>query len=190
VAGSEEQLVIEVFVESIRVNMTNYRRVVMLKEKTSPRYLPIWIGHFEADAIAIPMQNVPVSRPLTHDLLKGVIEQLGGKLTQVVINELADETFFAKLIVDANGRHVEVDARPSDAIALAIRAKVPIFVEEAVFEQAGLVFENEEAEAEGVEAEEATEVDEEKLSVFKQFIETLDIDDLGKGGGGTERSRS
>ena len=94
---------IEVFVESIRVNMTNYRRVVMLKEKTSPRYLPIWIGHFEADAIAIPMQNVPVQRPLTHDLLKGVIEQLGGKLTQVVINELADETFFAKLIVDANG---------------------------------------------------------------------------------------
>ena len=81
---------IEVFVESIRVNMTNYRRVVMLKEKTSPRYLPIWIGHFEADAIAIPMQNVPVQRPLTHDLLKGVIEQLGGKLTQVVINELAE----------------------------------------------------------------------------------------------------
>ena len=163
---------IEVFVESIRVNMTNYRRVVMLKEKTSPRYLPIWIGHFEADAIAIPMQNVPVQRPLTHDLLK---------LTQVVINELADETFFAKLIVDAGGRHVEVDARPSDAIALAIRAKVPIYVEESVFEQAGLVFENEEAEAEG-EAEEATEIDEEKLTVFKQFIETLDIDDLGKGG--------
>jgi uncharacterized protein len=180
----KERIVIEVYVESIRVNMTNYRRVVMLKEKTSPRYLPIWIGHFEADAIAIPMQNVPVQRPLTHDLLKGVIEQLGGKLTQVVINELADETFFAKLIVDAHGRHVEVDARPSDAIALAIRAKVPIFVEESVFEQAGLVFENEEAEGGevGGEPEEATEIDEEKLTVFKQFIETLDIDDLGKGG--------
>src|ERR687887_667070 len=164
-------MVIEVFVESIRVNMTNYRRVVMLKEKTSPRYLPIWIGHFEADAIAIPMQNVPVQGPLT----------------QVVINELTDETFFAKLIVDANGRHVEVDARPSDAIALAIRAKVPIYVEESVFEQAGLVFENEEAEGE-VEAEEATEIDEEKLTVFKQFIETLDIDDLG--GKGTEHKLS
>src|SRR5579859_5395709 len=188
-AHRKERAVIEVFVESIRVNMTNYRRVVMLKEKTSPRYLPIWIGHFEADAIAIPMQNVPVQRPLTHDLPKGCIEQLGGKLTQVVINELADETFFAKLIVDANGRHVEVDARPSDAIALAIRAKVPIYVEESVFEQAGLVFENEETEGE-VEAEEATEVDEEKLTVFKQFIETLDIDDLGKGGGGTEHKLS
>ncbi len=174
---------IEVFVESIRVNMTNYRRVVMLKEKTSPRYLPIWIGHFEADAIAIPMQNVPVTRPLTHDLLKRVIEQLNGKLTQVVISELADETFFAKLVVDVHGRHVEVDARPSDAIAVAIRAKVPIFVEESVFEQAGLVFENEETESDA-ETEEVVEVDEEKLSVFKQFIETLDIDDLGKGGGG------
>jgi bifunctional DNase/RNase len=125
---------------------------------------------------------VPVSRPLTHDLLKAVIEQLGGKLTQVVINELADETFYAKLIVDANGRHVEVDARPSDAIAIAIRAKVPIYVEDSVFDQAGMVFEGEEAEAEAEAAEESGEVDEEKLSVFKQFIETLDIDDLGKGG--------
>lgn len=174
---------IEVFVESIRVNMTNYRRVVMLKQKTAPRYLPIWIGHFEADAIAIPMQSVPVPRPLTHDLLKGVIEQLGGKLVQVLINELADETFYAKLVVDLSGKRVEVDARPSDAIAIAIRAKVPIFVEDSVFEQAGMEFDNEEGEgdAEGG-SEESREVDEEKLSVFKQFIETLDIDDLGKGG--------
>jgi bifunctional DNase/RNase len=184
--------VIEVFVESIRVNMTNYKRVVMLKEKTAPRYLPIWIGHFEADAIAIPMQSVPVPRPLTHDLLKGVIEQLGGRLTQVVINELADETFFAKLIVDVSGRHIEVDARPSDAIAVAIRAKVPIYVEDAVLDQAGMVLDSEEAGAEGETSEESApiEVDEEKLSVFKQFIETLDIDDLGRGGGGGERSRS
>src|SRR5207237_8607340 len=113
-------------------------------------------GQSDADALAIPMQHGPVQRPLTHDLLKGVIERVGGKRRQVVINELADETFVAKLIVDAGGRHVEVDARPSDAIALAIRAKVPIYVEESVFEQAGLVFENEEAEGE-VEAEEATE---------------------------------
>jgi bifunctional DNase/RNase len=179
--------VIEVFVESIRVNMTNYKRVVMLKEKTAQRYLPIWIGHFEADAIAIPMQNVPVSRPLTHDLLGSVITSLGGKVTQVVINELAEETFFAKLIIDDNGRHVEVDSRPSDAIALAIRAKVPIFVEDSVLDQAGMVFENE------GDAEEATQearsapaevIDESKLGVFKEFIETLDLGDLGRGGGG------
>jgi bifunctional DNase/RNase len=173
---------IEVFVESIRVNMTNYKRVVMLKEKTASRYLPIWIGHFEADAIAIPMQNVPVSRPLTHDLLGGVIGQLGAKLARVVINELADETFYAKLIIESNGKTIEVDSRPSDAIAVAIRAKVPIFVEEAVLDQAGMVFESESEEAEG-ESAEATELDEEKLSVFKDFIETLDIEDLGKGGG-------
>ena len=179
---------IEVFVESIRVNMTNYKRVVMLKEKQSSRYLPIWIGHFEADAIAIPMQNVPVQRPLTHDLLGGVIQQLGAKLTQVVINELSDETFYAKLVLDFDGRHVEVDSRPSDAIALAIRAKVPIFVEESVLDQAGMVFETDKEEVEG-EATEPTELDEEKLSVFKDFIETLDIEDLGKGGGGTEPKR-
>src|SRR5207244_1916903 len=152
----------------------------MLKERTAPRYLPIWIGHFEADAIAIPMQNVPVSRPLTHDLLGTVIQSLGAKLTEVVINQLADETFYAKLILDADGRHVEVDSRPSDAIALAIRSKVPIYVEDAVLDQAGMVFEseNESPEAEKVEH---TQIDEEKLSVFKEFIETLDIDDLGKG---------
>jgi uncharacterized protein len=176
---------IEVFVESIRVNMTNYKRVVMLKEKTSTRYLPIWIGHFEADAIAIPMQNVPVSRPLTHDLLGGVLGQLGAKLTQVVINELADETFYAKLIIDVDGRHVEVDSRPSDAIALAIRAKVPIFVDESVLDQAGMVLEPEAEETEG-EGAEPGELDEGKLTVFKDFIETLDIEDLGKGGGGKE----
>lgn len=181
---------IEVFVESIRVNMTNYKRVVMLKEKTAQRYLPIWIGHFEADAIAIPMQNVPVSRPLTHDLLGSVVTALGGKVTQVVINELADETFYAKLIIDANGRHVEVDSRPSDAIALAIRAKVPIYVEDAVLDQAGMVFESEseaeESEPEGRTAPAET-IDESKLSVFKEFIETLDMGDLGRGGGGGEK---
>jgi len=184
--------VIEVFVESIRVNMTNYKRVVMLKEKTAQRYLPIWIGHFEADAIAIPMQNVPVSRPLTHDLLGSVIAALGGKVTQVIINELADETFYAKLIVDADGRHVEVDSRPSDAIALAIRAKVPIFVEDAVLDQAGMVFENEGEAEEAAQAEgrptPVEAVDDSKLGVFKEFIETLDLGDLGDlGRGGGEK---
>jgi len=176
--------VIEVVVESIRVNMANYKRVVMLKEKDSTRYLPIWIGHFEADAIAIPMQKVPVSRPLTHDLLRSAIGALGARLEHVIINDLADETFFAKLILYQDGKSVEVDARPSDAIALAIRWEVPIFVEERVLESAGMVFDGEEdgeAEARAGE-EESTPVDEEKLSVFKQFINTLDIDDLEKGG--------
>ncbi len=178
---------IEVYVESIRVNMANYKRVVMLKEKAGSRFLPIWIGHFEADAIAIPMQNVPVSRPLTHDLLGRVVQQLGASLTQIVINDLADETFFARLVISQNGQQHEVDSRPSDAIALAIRAKVPIFVADNVLDQAGMVFEAEEGEGEPVAAkQEGAPVDEKKLEVFKQFIETLEIDDLGKGGGGTE----
>lgn len=178
---------IEVYVESIRVNMQNYKRVVMLKEKTGSRFLPIWIGHFEADAIAIPMQNVPVSRPLTHDLLGKVMDSLGARLTQIVINDLADETFFARLVLDQGGQHLEIDSRPSDAIALAIRAKVPIYVEDAVLDQAGIMFESEEGESEpSVSKEEVVPLDEEKLSVFKQFIESLDIDDLGKSGGGGE----
>jgi bifunctional DNase/RNase len=183
--------VIEVYVESIRVNMANYKRVVMLKEKAGSRFLPIWIGHFEADAIAIPMQNVPVSRPLTHDLLGRVVQQLGARLTQIVINDLADETFYARLILDQNGQHHEIDSRPSDAIALAIRAKVPIYVEESVLEQAGMVFESEEGESTESAAakQETSPIDEEKLQVFKQFIETLDIDDLGKGGGSRETKK-
>ena len=130
---------IEVFVESIRVNMTNYKRVVMLKEKDGERHVPIWVGHFEADAIAIPMQNVPVSRPLTHDFAASAIAALGGTVTQAVISELSDQTFYAKVVVE-NGHHVEIDSRPSDAIAVAIRAKVPIYVEDAVMEQAGRTF--------------------------------------------------
>jgi bifunctional DNase/RNase len=177
--------VIEVFVESIRVNMTNYKRVVMLKEKTNSRFLPIWIGHFEADAIAIPMQNVPVSRPLTHDLLSAVVSALGATVSQVVINRLADETFYAKLIIEVEGKQVEVDSRPSDAIAVAIRAKVPIFVDESVLDQAGMVFENEGDDASSEPAA-TIEIDESKLGVFKDFIETLDIEDLGKGGGETK----
>jgi bifunctional DNase/RNase len=163
-------VVIEVFVESIRVNMTNYKRVVMLKEKTASRYLPIWIGHFEADAIAIPMQNVPVSRPLTHDLLGSVIQALNGRLTQVVINQLADETFYAKLIIDAGGRHVEVDSRPSDAIALALRAKAPIFVSAQVVADGTIPAD--------------VEKDEEEAKEFKKFVDNLKASDFKTMGGG------
>ncbi len=177
---------IEVFVESIRVNMANYKRVVMLKERETGRYLPIWIGHFEADAIAIPMQKVPVSRPLTHDLLRSAIDTLGGKLEHIVIHDLADETFYAKLVVFQDGKTCEVDARPSDAIALAIRAEVPIFVEEKVLDSAGISLEIEEEEGAGERRkpkEESTPVDEEKLTVFKEYINSLgvDIDDPDKG---------
>jgi hypothetical protein len=130
---------IEVFVESIRVNMTNYKRVVMLKEKAGDRYLPIWIGHYEADAIAIPMQKVPTTRPLTHDMLVSTIAQLGGRCTHAAISRLENETFYATLVADQGGRHVEIDCRPSDAISTAIRVRVPIFVDDEVMDRAAMV---------------------------------------------------
>lgn len=183
---------IEVFVESIRMNMANLKRVVMLKERSDGRYLPIWIGPFEADAIAIPLQNYQVSRPLTHDLLGSVISALDAKVVSVIINDLADETFYAKLVLDANGRHVEVDSRPSDAIALAVRVGVPIYVADAVFESAGMKLDSEAEEGEEVPHEEQAEAgpaaDDERLSIFRQFIETLDLDDLDKGKGGKGES--
>src|SRR6266496_4608206 len=142
--------------------MANYKRVVMLKEKESTRYLPIWIGHFEADAIAIPMQKVPVSRPLTHDLLRSAIDTLGAKLEHIIIHDLAEETFYAKLILSRDGKQLEVDARPSDAIALAIRAEVPIFVEEKVIDSAGMTFDAEEAEEGEKRSKEEVPLDETK----------------------------
>jgi bifunctional DNase/RNase len=125
---------------------------------------------------------MPVSRPLTHDLLKAIIGALGGKLQAVVINELADETFYAKLVIDANGQHMEIDSRPSDAIAVAIRAKVPIYVEDAVLDQAGMLLESEGEEGETAEVAEGSKEEAKIPSVFEEFLQTLDIDDLGKGG--------
>lgn len=170
---------IEMTVESIRVSLINYQRVLILKEKESDRYLPIWIGPAEADAIAYELQQVSVARPLTHDLMRSIISELGAKVTSIVINELANDTFYARIIMDCDGRHVEIDSRPSDAIALAVRVKVPIFAAEAVLERAGIVLEEQagkRAEGKGVDAKEL-----EKLSAFRDFINSLDLDDLDKG---------
>jgi bifunctional DNase/RNase len=115
---------IELSIESIRVSLMNYQRVVILREKSSDRYLCIWIGPAEADAIAVQLQEVAVARPLTHDLLRQVIDQLGAQVSHILVNDLANDTFYAKIVLDVNGNSMEVDSRPSDAIALAVRAKV------------------------------------------------------------------
>jgi hypothetical protein len=106
---------IEVYVESIRVNMTNHKRVVMLKERAGPRFLPIWIGHFEADAIAIPMQGAPLARPLTHDMVVAALGQLGATWAYGIISRLDNETFYAALVAEHAGRQVEIDCRSSDS---------------------------------------------------------------------------
>src|SRR5256885_14491718 len=113
-------------VESAGANLQTSQRVVVLKEKAPERYLPIWIGNNEADAIVIQLQSVPVPRPQTHDLLKAVIGQLGARVSHIVVNDLSEDVFFAKINVELDSKHVEIDSRPSDAIALAVRMQAPI----------------------------------------------------------------
>ena len=130
--------VTEVTIESIRVSLMNYNRVVVLREPESNRYLPIYIGAPEADAIAMRLQGVSVARPMTHDLLATVLQELGGVVQRVVVSNLSNATFFAQLYVRVDERELEIDARPSDALALAVRSEVPIFVAQAVLEEAGV----------------------------------------------------
>lgn len=182
---------VEMTIDSIRVSLMNYQRVVILKEKEADRYLPIWIGPAEADAIAVKLQDVSVPRPLTHDLLGNVIGQLGGTVQSIIVHDLTNDTFFAKIILGVDGRTIEVDSRPSDAIALAVRAKVPIFAEEMVLSKAAIFLDKETGKpistAETTPAGEPKPVDEaeiKRMSAFTDFIDTLDLGDLGKEGKG------
>ena len=134
---------LEMSIDSIRVSPMNYQRVVLLKEKDAERYLPIWIGPAEADAIAVKLQDLSVPRPLTHDLLRTVIDTLGGSLNHILVSDLQNDTFYAKITIQTNGESKEIDCRPSDAVALAVRAKVPIYAEESVMDKAGILLDKE-----------------------------------------------
>jgi bifunctional DNase/RNase len=168
---------VEMSVESVRINLATNQRVVILKDPQGDRYLFIWIATAEAYAIAMELQGSTSLRPLTHDLLKNVVYELGGKMASVIISDLADDIFYARLVLDVSGRHVEVDSRPSDAIALALRAKVPIYVTEQVLDKAGVSLQNpsEQEETGSVAA------DEDNLEVYRDFINSLDaLDEFGK----------
>jgi len=167
-----------VTIDSVRVSLMSQHRVVVLKEIDNERYLPIWIGPFEADAITIELQGVEVARPLTHDLLKAMISTLGGTVSHVVINDLQNDTFYARIILDMDGEELEVDSRPSDAIALAVRTGSPIFVADSVMDRAAIVPEEDVRAAEEGENEE--EVDDESLEIFREFVEGLDLKGLGE----------
>ena len=180
---------LEMSIDSIRVSPMNYQRVVLLKEKDADRYLPIWIGPAEADAIAVKLQDLSVPRPLTHDLLRTVIDALGGSVNYILVNDLQNDTFYAKITIQADGESKEIDCRPSDAVALAVRAKVPIYAEESVLDKAGILLDKEtgkpitEQEAQSESAEKPAEVNEEELqrmSAFTDFIDSLDLEDFGK----------
>jgi len=160
-----------VTIDSIRVSLVSHHRVVVLKEVGSERYLPIWIGQFEADAITIGLQGVEIARPLTHDLLKAVIEKTGASISHILVNDLEDDTFYARIVFDINGRRTEVDSRPSDAIALAVRARVPIYVSDSVMDRAGIL---------PGEAQDQGRPDDDKLEVFRDFVDSLDLDSLGE----------
>ncbi len=163
---------IEVSIDSIRVSLVSQHRIVVLKDGDD-RYLPIWIGPFEADAITIALQGQEVPRPLTHDLLRNLITETGASASHIFVSELRDDIFFARIVLDVDGRHVEVDSRPSDAIALAVRLKVPIYVSDSVMEKASITPSH---SMETVSPEEA-----EKLSAFRDLIEDLDLSDLDLG---------
>jgi bifunctional DNase/RNase len=171
-------------VEGIRVSLMNYQRVVILKEKEADRYLPIWIGPAEADAITVRLQEVAVARPLTHDLLRDVLDKLGAQVESVLVNDLADDTFYARIYLTVNGERIEIDSRPSDAIALAVRVQVPIYAEETVLERAGVQLDQEGQPIDRtLQQEPMGKVNEEELqrmSAFRDFIESLDLDDFDK----------
>ena len=153
-------------VDKLGIDLLTHDPVVILKDLDGRRFLPILIGPFEATAIALALENAPVPRPLTHDLMRNVIETMDGRLEQVVIHDIRDATFFAKLIVRRNGDLQEIDARPSDGIALALRMSAPIYVtDKIVLEESG---------TENAKEEEAA------VERFKKFIEDLKPSDFNR----------
>lgn len=172
---------VEMSVESVRINLATNQRVVILKDGQGDRYLFIWIATAEAYSIAMELQGTTSLRPLTHDLLKSVIGELGGTIVSVIINDLSDDIYYARLVLDANGRHVEVDSRPSDAIALALRAKVPIYVAENVLDNAGVTLQNPSEQEEPAHHSESSAERDDNLDVYRDFINSLDaLDEFGK----------
>jgi bifunctional DNase/RNase len=180
-------MMIEMIIDSIRVSTVNYQRVVILKEKSAERYLPIWIGSVEADAIAVKLQAVNVPRPLTHDLLCSIITALGASIKYVLLSDLKNDTFYAKIVFNAVDRKLEVDSRPSDALALATRVGVPIYVDEAVLEKGAIMLDKKTGQSispgkklEGAHEKEISEDELRKMSAFRDFIDKLDLNDLDK----------
>jgi bifunctional DNase/RNase len=171
---------IEVQIDSVRVHLMTPQRLVVLKQIGSERYLPIWVGPYEAEAITVALQEVEMIRPLTHDLLKNVFGAFNARIKRIEIVKLQNEIFYGSIIAEVDGREVNVDSRPSDAIALSVRAHVPILVHHSVMEEAGIIPEqdvSEETEAlEKTEPAPLSEEGTERLSVFEDFLEKLEFD--------------
>ena len=176
---------VEVVIDSIRVSLISQQRIVILREVNAERFLPIWIGIYEADAITLALQEVEVARPLTWDLLKNAITILGGRFLRVEVVMLRDDTYYGNIVIEANGRIINIDARPSDALALAVRTHVPILVARPVMDAAG-VEPDEDLQESAQEPKKASppvaEGGEDRLSIFEDFLDQLDLGDADKPG--------
>ena len=161
---------IEMIVDSVRISVVGYQRVVVLKEKAADRYLLIWVGSSEAGSIAMALQGMTPPRPLSHDLMISFLERFGARVTGILVSKLVEDTFYALISVEAGGETFALDARPSDAIALALRAEAPIFADQEVLEKAGIV----------PETGEDGKPDDDRLSIFRDFVNTLDLTGLGE----------
>ncbi|MEJ7900987.1 MAG: bifunctional nuclease family protein [Thermomicrobiales bacterium] len=189
---------IETTVESIRVSLVTQNRVVILKEVDGDRHLPIWIGAYEAEAIAMELQGIPATRPLPYDLMRSMLNELHASIERIMISDLNDQVFFARIILDQAGRSIELDSRPSDAIALAVRTGARILVADSIMDQVGVAMDGDDADdlniAQRIEESEPDErtgpgevretsssgKSEEELGVFRDFINSLDLDDFDK----------
>src|SRR5574339_827403 len=171
---------IEVVIDSVRVSLMSPQRVVVLRQTDADRYLPIWVGPYEAEAITVALQEIEMIRPLTHDLLKSVFTSFNARITRVEIVNLREDIFYGNIVAEVDGREVNVDSRPSDAIALSVRAHVPILVHHSVMEEAGIVPEQdmpeEEETPEQAEPAPLSQEGTERLSVFEDFLEKLEFD--------------
>jgi hypothetical protein len=176
---------VEVVIDSIRVSLISQQRIVILREVDADRYLPIWIGIYEAEAIALALQDVEVARPLTWDLLKNIFTIMDARILRVEVTSLHDDTYYGNIVAEVDGRTLDIDSRPSDAIALAVRAHVPILVARPILDSVGVIPEEDLKESinnKDTKIEPgASEINEENLSVFEDFLENLEIDDKDEG---------
>src|SRR3954464_8092301 len=166
----------EMVIYGVSFDLGSKQPIVLLKTSDGNRFLPIWIGHPEAAAILMKLQGASSPRPMTHDLLTDVLDQLDAQVVRITVTELKESTFYASITVQQNGSELEIDSRPSDAIALAVRADAPIFVADDVIEESAIEFEG---EGEEVNEEEVQEI----VSEFKQFLEHVTPDEFAEASG-------
>jgi uncharacterized protein len=162
----------EMHIYGVSFDLVGKQPIVLLKTAEGNKFLPIWIGHPEAAAILMKLQSASTPRPMTHDLVTDMLDQLGAQVTRITVTELRENTFYAQITVQQDGSEIDVDSRPSDAIALAIRAEAPIFAADDVIEESAIEFEGDEINQEDLEKE---------VSKFKQFLDHVTPDEFANG---------